>query len=106
MLEELPPIVDIARVFAGLGVVTVCLSAIKRSLERRRWLAFKSRVVEWLNQIQSESEGRRDLDPIDWTVSCQRLLEDSGHTPHESKDLLELAEVTAQGIAAERFIVP
>lgn len=103
MLQDLAPLSDLARIMAGLGVVTVLLAVLKRNAERRRWRRFKSHVRGWLTLLDSSGLHPKELTDDDWRVECERLLEDAGFTPSESDTLIGLAVSTSKGLAAERY---
>ncbi len=103
-LENLTPMVDLARILAGFGLVTVLLAILKRNAERRCWRNFKVRVHDWINYLRATENARRpDLDD-EWKAECERMLSDSKFSPLEIKHLLDTAVIVAKQIAAEKFV--
>lgn len=104
--ESLKPLGELTQVLAGLGLITVLLTAIRRSNERRCWRLFKLRVEEWLDQFH-ESEGRRpgDLQGDEWKAACEQMLTAARFSPMEIHQLLDAAVIVSKGLAADRFLV-
>lgn len=104
-LENLAPLVDLARILAGLGFVAVLLAILKRNGERHCWRNFKVRVTDWTDDI-AESEHHRlpDLDD-EWKAECERMLWDSNFSPPEINQVLDTSVIVAKGIAAERLFI-
>ena len=98
--------VDLARILAGFGVVTVLLAILKRNEERRSWRRFKFQVHDWIDRLrETENRHPRDLDDNQWKAECERMLTDSRFSPLEINQLLETSIVVAKGIAADKFFV-
>lgn len=106
MPENLTPLVDLARILGGFGLVTVFLAVLKRWTERRRWRAYKAKVSIWISDlIEAQSRHPKELSDHEWRADCEELLSRSGFSPLESKDLLEMAVIAAKRKAAERLYV-
>jgi hypothetical protein len=103
--ENLTPLVDLAQILAGFGVVTVLLALLKHYVERRRWTFFKRQLDEWTDQIRDA--GMRvphSGDDNQWKAECERVLTEAGFSPLEINQILDLAVATAKGIAADKFL--
>jgi len=88
-LENLTPMVDLARILAGLGLITVLLAILKRNAERRCWRSFKVRVDDWIGRLrESENRHPRELDDNEWRAECERMLTDSKFSPLEINQIL------------------
>ena len=106
LLENLTPMVDLARILAGLGVVTVLLAFLKRNFERRRWRIFKVLVDDWMDRLgKAQNRHPRQLDDEEWKAECERMLTDSKFSPLEINQILETSVIVAKGIAADRFFI-
>ena len=105
-LESLTPIVNVVRVLAGIGLVTVLLAYLKRIAERRRWRNFKVSVHDRIDRlIELENRHPKDLSEEEWKSACERMLIDSNFTPLEVEQLLDVAVIAARGIAADRVFM-
>jgi hypothetical protein len=105
-LENLTPMVDLARILAGFGLITVLLAILKRNAERRCWRNFKLRVDDWMERLrQTENRHPRELDDDEWKAECERMSTDSKFSPLEINQLLDTAVIVAKGIAADKFLI-
>lgn len=104
--EGLKPLGELTQIIAGLGLITVLLTAIKRGNERRCWRLFKLRIEEWLEQFH-DAEGRRlgDLQDDEWKAACEQMLTAAKFSPMEIHQLLDAAVIVSKGLAADRFLV-
>ncbi|MCG8587002.1 MAG: hypothetical protein MI757_20035 [Pirellulales bacterium] len=97
---------DVARILAGLGLVTILLATLKRNAERRCWRRFKQGAEDWLDRLaEMERRHPRQLEEDEWKAECERILNDAKFSPLEINQVLELSVVVAKGIAAEKFFV-
>lgn len=102
--ENLTPLVDLAQILAGLGLVTILLAVLKHAAERRRWQQFKLRVDDWTDDLRrTEERHPRELDDEEWKIECERLLTDSRFSPMEIDQILDTSVVVAKGIASVKF---
>lgn len=105
-LESLTPMVNLVRVLAGLGLVTILLANLKRFAERRCWRKFKVSVHDWVERlIESENRHPNQLSADEWKAECERMLTDANFSPLEINHVLDVAVVVAKGIAADRIIM-
>ncbi len=105
-LESLTPTVNLVRVLAGLGLVTVLLAYLKRFAERRCWRNFKKSVHDWVDRfVESEKRRLSQLSEDEWQAACEGMLTDANFTPLEIKQVLEIAVVVAKGIAADKVFM-
>jgi hypothetical protein len=103
-LENLTPMVDLARILAGFGLITVLLAILKRNAERRCWRNFKMRVDDWVDRLrESGNHHPRELDDDEWKAECERMLTDAKFSPLEINQVLDTAVIVAKGIAADKF---
>lgn len=103
-LENLTPMVDLARILAGFGLITVLLAILKRNAERRCWRRYKVCVGDWIDRLrETENRHPRDLDDDQWKAECERMLTDSKFSPLEINQILDTSVVVAKGIAADKF---
>jgi len=106
MPQDLTLLAELARILAGLGLVTVVLAYLKRVAERRRWRGFKSRVRRWLDGLaDDESRHPKDLLDDEWKADCEALLDASGFSPLEAAAVLDTAVLAAKKLASDRFFV-
>ncbi len=83
-LENLTPMVDLAQILAGFGLVTVFLAILKRNAERRCWRDFKARVDDWVDRLrESGNRHPRELGDDEWNAECERMLTDAKFSPLE-----------------------
>lgn len=105
-LESLTPVVNLVRVFAGLGLVTILLAYLKRIAERHRWQTYKSLVDDWMDRlIESENQHPNELTEIEWNAACERILTNAGFGPLEINQLLGTAIVVAKGMVADKMFI-
>lgn len=103
-LESLTPTLNIVRILAGAGLVTVFLAYFKRIRERRCWRNFKMSVHDWVDQSFQVGFGHPDeLESEEWETVCERMLTDANFSPIEIHQLLAVSIVVAKGIAADRI---
>ncbi|WP_146445145.1 hypothetical protein [Botrimarina colliarenosi] len=106
MTENLTPLVDLARILGGFGLVTVFLAVAKRIAERRRWRAYKSKVAGWLTDLaEAETRHPKELTDHEWQADCEEMLGEVGFSPFESHELLGTAVTVAKKKASERFFM-
>ena len=106
LAENLKPLLEMAQILAGFGVLTVLLAIAKRNFERRRWRNFKRRVNRRMDDLRdSEIDHPRDFEDQQWKAECERMLNDSGFSPLEINLLLDTSVIVAKGIASDRFFL-
>jgi len=104
LLENLTPMVDLARILAGFGLITVLLAILKHNAERRCWRNFKVRVDDWTDRLrETEKRHPRELADDEWKAECERMLTDSKFSPIEITRILDTSVIVAKGIAADKF---
>ena len=104
LLENLTPMVDLARILTGFGLITILLAILKRNAERRCWRNFKLAVDDWMERLrESEVRHPRDMEADEWKAECERMLTDAGFSPLEIHQVLETAVIAAKGIAADKL---
>lgn len=106
MLEHLTPMVDLARIIGGFGLVTILLAILKRNAERRCWRSFKRFVDEWASDLAKLETPRVPSRDDEWITVCERLLSDAKFSPLETHQLLDTAVLVAKGITADKVYVP
>ena len=96
--------VDLARILAGFGLITVLLAILKRNADRRCWRSFKMHVDDWIDRLrEAEQRHPRELDDDEWKAECERMLTDSKFSPIEIHQILDTSVIVAKGIAADKF---
>jgi len=98
-VDYITPLLELAKVFAGLGLVTIALSLLKRSSEKRAWIRYKAMVRQWM--LDAFGEGERhpnELNEVEWQAECEDMLCEAGFIPSEADRLLSTAVVVAKGI--------
>lgn len=102
--ENLTPLVSMAQILAGFGLITVLLAVLKRNSERRCWRIFKARVEDWTDRLRDSGHRHpRDLDEDEWKAECERMLSDSRFSPLEIHQILDASVIVAKGIAADKY---
>jgi len=104
-LESLTPLVNLVRVLAGVGLVTIMLANLKRAAEKRCWQKYKALVeirIDYL--IKEQNRHPKELTELEWKVECERLLTDARFGPMEVQQVLEPAVIVAKGIAADKVL--
>lgn len=98
--------VNLVRVLAGLGLVTVLLAYLKRMAERRCWRNFKESVHDWVDRFEkSENTRLNQLSEDEWKTVCERMLTDANFSPLEIRQVLDIAVVVVKGIAADKIFM-
>ena len=105
-LDGLTPMVNLVRILAGLGLVTVLLAYLKRIVERRCWHNYKETVHDWVGRfVESEDRQLNQLSEDEWKAVCERMLTDAKFSPLEIRQILDTAVVVAKGIAADKIFM-
>jgi hypothetical protein len=97
---------NLSQALAALGLVTVILSMLKRSFERRRWREFRYRMDEWTDRLRNAGM-RLDSTSSDevWRAECERKLFNAGFSPLEIPQVLDLSVAVAKELATSKFLV-
>ena len=105
-LESLTPMVNLVRVLAGVGLITVLLAYLKRTAERRCWRSFKASVNDWSQRlVEAENRHPDQLSDDEWKIECERMLTDANFSPLEIKQILDISVVVAKGIAVDKILM-
>lgn len=105
-LESLTPMVNVVRLLAGLGLVTIFLAYLKHATERRCWRMFKQAAHDWVDRfVESENRHLSELTEDEWKSACERMLTHTNFGPLEIKQVLDLAVIVAKGIAADKVFM-
>ena len=96
--EGLMPLVELA---SSVGLITVLgallLAVLKRNAESRRWRNFKQDLEGWARALVDYGDRHpKELRDEDWRAECEVMLYDSGFTPSEISEILDLAIIVAK----------
>lgn len=106
MIEYLQFLADLSHALAALGLVTVVLSMLKRSTERRRSRTFKDGMDEWTDGLRAAGI-RLDQHALEdeLKAECERELYNAGFSPLEIAQILDVSLAVAKGIAVSKFLI-
>ena len=105
-LESLTPMLNVVRILAGVGFVTVLLAYLRRVAARRCWRNFKARVHDWVDRlVETENRHPNHLSEEEWQAACESMLTDANFGPMEIRQLLDLSVTVAKGIAADKMFI-
>jgi hypothetical protein len=94
---------SVAEVLAGFGLVTILLTTMKHTAERRSWKSFKRRTQDWIGDlVKANDKHPKEFTDAEWQFEVERLLSDANFGPMQVEQLLETGVIVAKGLAAER----
>lgn len=102
-LQNLTPLVDLARILTGFGLIAVLLAFLKRNGERRCWRKFKAGVDDWIDDLRSGDRHPNEIEGDEWKAKCEELLTDARFSPLEIHQILATSVIVAQGRVAGAF---
>jgi len=98
--------VNVVRLLAGLGLVTIFLAQLKHVAKRRCWRMFKQAVHDWVDRsVESEHQHPNELSEDEWKSECERMLTHANFGPLEVNQILDVAVIVAKGIASEKVFM-
>lgn len=87
-------------------MVTIALAVLRRQTERRRWSRYQRRTVRWLDDLsEAMTTHPQELADEDWQAICEHNLAQSGFTPSETVQLIDIAVIVSKRLAADRFFM-